>query len=338
MLEVTKKVESSEKELEESIKTILGSMAWNEQDDGYYELNVDADREDELSIDSVAEILNDPDVDTKYDELLSEMYYDIIYEKKHDIREEVIEQLSELGYNITDDVGSYITDCLEDYVEVNPPYKHFNEKEYEVTIMVDTGDGNHDYVLNSVYPCYTGEKGEEINDAASIVWLAGTQGYTKQQLRDELDKGDMRDPKGFLESMRVELANLPSRNGLLVFLVKMKLDDLFTLNKMMKMQEPEGKHIFDARERPDCGKLVIGKECTCGLFDPFDGGGSVLEIQLENEVALPIRFVRCAYPDKVTPRRMPGRWSISDVYAMSASAWKDCLIEVVPPEKGENDV
>lgn len=337
MLEVRKMVESSEKELEDAIKTALGCMMWDNKGEGYYEVDVLTTYQDTISDDFVAEVLETDDIDCAFYEKLRYMYEDSIYEDMKQIREEVTSQLMELGFVMDDDVEEYVSGYLEEYVAVDPPCDHFLNETVNVTVMVDTGDGNHDYVLNSVYPCYAGEKGEEINDAASIAWLAGTQGYTKQQLRDELDKGDMRDPKGFLESMRVELANLPSRNGLLVFLVKMKLDDLFTINKMMKMQEPEGKHIFDARERPNCGKIIIGKECMCGLFDPFDGGGSVLEIQLENDIPLPIRFIRCAYPDKVTPRRTPGRWSISDVYGMCASAWKECLREIISPEKGENN-
>ena len=117
------------------------------------------------------------------------------------------------------------------------PEKHFLDQSFRVNIMVDTGDGNYDYVLNSVYPCWYGSYNQKIDDRAGIVWLAKTQGYAKGQLWNVLRKGDVPAPKGFLESMRVEVANISSHMNTVTFLVEMTLRDLMELNRLIKLQE-----------------------------------------------------------------------------------------------------
>ena len=143
--------------------------------------------------------------------------------------------------------------------------------------------GNYDYTLNAHYPCWYGNKqGEPIDEKASLVWLANQQGYTKEQLEQTLDQGDMANPKGFLQSVRVECANMSSHMQTLTFLVSMTLEQLLELNEMLAEREKVG-HEYDARKRPDCGTITLGKETECGLYDPWNGGGSVLEIQLEKD-------------------------------------------------------
>ena len=85
--------------------------------------------------------------------------------------------------------------------------------------MLDTGDGNYDYVLNSVYPCWYGRYGETLDDRAGIVWLAKSQGYTRANLQRALRDGDTSGPKGFLASMRAEVANIASHMNTVTFLV-----------------------------------------------------------------------------------------------------------------------
>lgn len=208
------------------------------------------------------------------------------------------------------------------YVEY--PRDHFLDQEFCVTILMDTGDGNYDFTLNSRFPAPNGSgycDDGAIPDKASIVWLAKTQGYTKGQLREALNKGDMRDPKGFLESMRVEMANLSSHMSAVTFLVKMTLRQLINLNVLIKAQDRNGKN-YDATKNPYCGYLNLGKKTTTGLFDRWSGAGSVLEIELEKDVKVPIKYIFRALPDGAgdTPYG-----SIHSIYGVNDSLWTDTV-------------
>lgn len=139
----------------------------------------------------------------------------------------------------------------------------------------------------------------------------------------------MADPKGFLESCRVELANLPSHMSTLTFLVRMTFEDLITLNRCIRLQDRNG-HFYDAKKNPYCGYIVISKDTMTGLYDPWFGGGSVLEIQLEKDVRLPIRFIRSALPDGCDG------YSIDSVYGLCRSAWEsDAVKEIHVPRNIE---
>ena len=125
----------------------------------------------------------------------------------------------------------------------------------------------------------------------------------------------MRDPKGFLESCRVECANLASHMATVTFLVRMTLEDLMELNRLVQHQDVNG-HQYDATKNPYCGYIIIDKNTETGLYDPWHGGGSCFEIELEKDVRLPIKYIRSALPDG------GDGYSVGKVYGMCGSAWQ----------------
>lgn len=133
-------------------------------------------------------------------------------------------------------------------------------------------------------------------------------------MRRVLCKGDMANPNSFLESMRVELANLSSAMSTVTFLVELTLAQLLELNRLIKLQDRNGRH-YDSSENPYCGYIIIDKNTETGLYDPWNGDGSVFEIQLERDVKLPIKYIRSALPDG------GDGYSIGSVYGMCGSAW-----------------
>ncbi|MBQ6403313.1 MAG: hypothetical protein IJI27_05355 [Oscillospiraceae bacterium] len=292
-----------------------------------------SDYRDEIDEKTAGEILKSEDPDTAFEEKLDSWYGDYEWRIKDDLCNEIQAKLENDKDNfpngLSDEQKELVNSFIMDSVWFNYPRDHFLKQELCVNIMLDTGDGNYDYSLNSVYPCWYGRYGDRIDDKAGIVWLAKQQGYTKTKLWKALKDGDMADPKGFLESMRVELANLPSHMATVTFLVKMTFEQLLELNKALKWREKDGR-CYDAREYPQCGHIVLGKETMCGLYDPWSGGGSVLEIQLKKDVRLPIKYIRCALPDE---GGYPHEYSIGRVYGMCMSAWKNTVKEISLPRK-----
>ena len=115
--------------------------------------------------------------------------------------------------------------------------------------------------------------------------------------------------------MCTEVANISTHMNCLVFLVRISLEELIALNRLIGLKKRKGV-FYDAWKRPDCGSIRIDKRTETGMYDPWNGGGSLLEIQLEKDVELPVRFIWSALPDG-----MDG-YSISSVYGLCGSAWR----------------
>lgn len=286
--------------------------------EGLYCYEIYADYNDAMDADTATEILESADPEQAFAEKMEEWYlnYEVgaYYELENSIKSKLTTDGGPYPKCFTEEENNMFVDLVDELVYVKLPEDHFLDQEFCVNIMVDSGDGNYDYTLNSVYPCWYGRYEQRLDDKAGIVWLARQQGYTKTQLWKALREGDIADPHSFLETMRQEIANCASHTMTLTFLVKMRLRDLMELNRLIKLQDRNG-HFYDATKNPDCGYIVIDKKTMTGLYNPWGGGGSVLEIELDKDVRLPIRFIRSALPDG------GDGYSIESVYGMCGSAW-----------------
>ena len=307
-------------------ETIENKMcAWQKKPDGYYHEEIYADYRDEMDDSTLKEIMASEDPEQTFDEKMFEWYQEAEWEIERNLLEAVVASIETAAPTETYDEDE-IKDEIRELVSIDYPYEHFLKQEFCVNIFVDTGDGNYDYVLNCVYPHYNGRYGETINDRASIVWLARQQGYTKTELNKALREGDIKDPKGFLESMRQEVINHGSHMGILTFLARMTLEEILELNELLKLQDRNGKK-YAAEERPYCGYILIDKKAECGLYDPWGGGGSILELQLEKDVRLPIRFIRSATVDG------GDGCSIRNVYGTDSSIYREDVVKKIHAPK-----
>lgn len=306
--------------LKQAIADILDTMlGYYRQPDGTYCYEIYADYRDEMDNKTAIKILKSEDPMETFWETLDEWYQDYRWSLESELEDTIRTRLTDEGGpypdGLPDREDDMLRDVLLDMVYYELPQEHYLKQEFYVDILTDTGDANYNFTLNSVYPCWYGDYDAPIDDRAGIVWLAKTQGYSKGKLRKALRQGDMADPKGFLESMRQELANLPSHMSTVTFLVSLTLEQLMELNRLIKLQDRNGRH-YDARENPYCGYIIIDKNTETGLYDPWSGGGSCFEIELERDVRLPIKYIRSALPDG------GDGYSVGEVYAMSGSAWK----------------
>lgn len=293
---------------------------------GSYCCEIYADYWDEMDDDTATKILESDDPTLAFFEKMDEWYADYQCQLRKELEDSVEKKLTADGgpypEGFSDEEMDMFRDLMLEAVYFELPESHFLDQEFFVNIMVDTGDGNYDYTLNSVYPCWYGRYEQRLDDKASIVWLARQQGYTKTQLWKALREGDIADPHGFLETMRQEVANCASHMMTLTFLVKMSLRDLMELNRLVKLQDRNG-HFYDATKNPDCGYIIIDKKTMTGLYDPWGGGGSVLEVELDKDVRLPIRFIRSALPDG------GDGYSVESVYGMCGSAWEQGSVKLI---------
>lgn len=289
--------------------------AWEKKDDGFYHFEIDVDYRDEIGDSTAQEVLEN---DSPRDALLEKLWdwyqeseWDIIDNLVDDFKEKVDPKLFD-DANIIEDgnIDDYmIRDIFMDIIYVDYPEDWALSQEFCFNIIVSNGDDNYDFWLNEHI---IDEDGTVDKDAekSGLVWLAKQQGHTLDELVEILKNGDIAEPKSFLGTVLQEVANGYGCEAL-TFCVKMTLGQAIALKEKME-------------SNPN-GSIVLDKRVECGLFDPREGGGSVLEIACEKDVEIPFKNIWKFYIDEKRSRNCD---SIHNVYGTTDALWKDYLKEI----------
>ena len=301
--------------LEKEFVNFLNTTNYVDKEKDYYVYTFYADYSDRYDERDVAKMLNSTSPLDYFYEHLDDAYMDSYGYAVDELLAGFKDYLESKNIELPEDFEENFNDLVPNYVSFQPDYKHFLGQEFKCRIDIDTGDGNYDFTLNpNYYNNYTGSGPETdengIDKPASLVWLAETQGYTLDQLRQALAEGDVKNPSGFLQSVRQEAVNTMSGMNMLTFLCKATLGDLLNW----------------ASNKSD---IRVPKSIMCGLFDSWNGSGSVLEIQLEKDIVIPKDYIRAFTVDA------PGStydYSVDDVYGLNGSAY-NTPVEVLTTSK-----
>lgn len=304
------------KTLNELVKDYLAeNHTWCKKADGNYHFEIDVDYRDKIEDSIAQEILDNVSPRDTLIERLWDWYqtdeWDIIDNLVDDFKAKTDPKLLE-DANIIED-GSLddemIREELMDIIYIDYPEDWTLEQEFCFNIIVSNGDDNYDFWLNEHIIDEDGNIDENA-EKAGLVWLAKQQGHTLEELVEILKNGDVEKPKTFLETVLQEVANGYGCEAL-TFCVKMTLGQAIALKETIK-------------ESPN-GSIVLDKRVECGLFDPWRGGGSVLEIRCEKDVEIPFKNIWKFYIDESRSNRYD---SIHNVYGINSSIWRDCLKEI----------
>lgn len=291
------------------------NYAWEKKEDGNYHFEIYVDYRDEIDDSTASEIIeNDYPQDVlmqKFREWYEEQEWDIIDNLVDDFKDRVDPKLLE-DANIIEDGNLDDGDIREEFMDivyVDYPEDWALSQEFCFDIIVSNGDDNYDFWLNEHIVDEDG-KIDENAEKAGLVWLAKQQGYTFEELVKILKSEYVEEPKTFLETVQQEVANGYGCEAL-TFCVKMTLGQAIKLKEKMK-------------ENPN-GSIVLDKRATCGLFNLWDGSGSILDISCEKDIEIPFENIWKFYVDK---RRSNRYDSIHNVYGTDGSLWKDYLKEI----------
>ena len=304
------------KTLNELVKDYLAeNHTWEKKDDGFYHFDIYVDYRDEISDSIAKEILDNVSPRDTLIERLWDRYqtdeWDIIDNLVDDFKAKTDPKLLE-DANIIEDDNLDDGDIREEFMDIiyiDYPEDWALGQEFCFNIIVSNGDNNYDFWLNEHIIDEDGNVDENA-EKAGLVWLAKQQGYTLDQVVEILKNGDIEEPKTFLETVLQEVANGYGCEAL-TFCVKMTLGQAIDLKEKMK-------------SNPN-GSIVLDKRVECGLFDPWSGGGSVLEIVCEKDIEIPFENIWKLYVDE---RRSNRYDSIHNVYGTDSSLWKDYLKEI----------
>lgn len=289
--------------------------AWCKKADGNYSFEIYVDYRDEIDDSTVQEILEN---DFPRDALLEKLWdwyqeseWGIIDDLVDDFKKKVDPKLLEDANIIADgnlDDGM-IREEFMDTVYIDYPVDWALGQEFCFNIIVSNGDDNYDFWINEHIVDEDGNVDENA-EKAGIVWLAKQQGHTLEELVEVLKDEDNVSTNEFLASVSSEVANGYGCEAL-TFCVKMTLGQAIALKERMK-------------SNPN-GSIIIGKRATCGLFNPWDGSGSILDITCEKDVEIPFENIWKFYIDESRSDRYD---SIRNVYGTDSSLWKDYLKEI----------
>ena len=305
----------------EIIEEVL-SEECSKEESGMFYSEIYADYRDEFPDKTVLKICRSDVPREIFDEKIFEAYENVEMDCENDLlkkiqkRDEIADALE--SEEITDDE---LTDYLRDHHYVNLPFDHYLNQDISVNIIVNTGDMNTDFTINQPFASWDGRNDTIIDDDAAILWLARQQGYTKTQLTKALRDRQCGESK-FLSSMLSEIENTSTHMNSLTFLVKMTFAEWFKLHDAIAKEVKRNDRLYPRRSKGR-GFIMLDKSVTCRLYDPWGGAGGPLEIKLESDVRLPIRFIESAWPDG-------GRgYSVTEIYGLCSSAWTDKAIKKI---------
>lgn len=266
-------------------------------EDNAYHIELYADYRDTLERETInKEVLSqDSPRDALY-ELLVAGYDDAAYQGRTALMSAFKSEFlgSEKASGWDDEDESILTEVCDETVYFDVPMDHYLKLTYPVNIYLDIRDSNYDFTLAMHYPHWAKAEDEPFDEDSCVVWLAKQQGYTKEQLEAALNGDGTPNPKGFLQTLRYEELNCHSCMLTIGFLVMMTLDSILDLNERLRLHEKFGR---EKREVIDDSMVVIDQKTTCGLLDPWDGGGGSLDLELDKDVELPLSVIYSALPD-----------------------------------------
>lgn len=306
------------KDIKELVKDFLAeNYSYAKQEDDNYHFKIYTDYRDEIDDLTAQEIL---EYDNPREVLLEKLWDwyqtsewdiwdDLVDEFKKNVDPELFRQADIIEDGNLDD--TMIRDELIDIIYVDYPVDWTLGQEFCFNIIVSNGDDNYDFCLNEYIIDDDGNVDKDA-DKAGIVWLTKQQGHALEELVEVLKDEDNVSSNGFLASVASEIYDGYGCEAL-TFCVKMTLGQAIALKEKMK-------------ESPN-GAIILNKNVTCGLFDMWSGGGSLLDVACEKDVEIPFANIWKLYIDK---RRSNEYGSIHNVYGVDSSLWKNYLKEIKP--------
>jgi len=193
-----------------------------------------------------------------------------------------------------------LNEFIESWVNFKVDDSKLQNQMIDVDILVDTGDANYDFTpnifANSRYSNLLGiETIQDFPSCSSLVWLCEQQGISKKELLDYLHGNstcfDLKDK--LLQTTLDESQSTRKAMNVLTFCIKMPFLDAIEINRIINYEKKENDFIRPEKRK---GKsyITISKDCTAGLYSPWESSGGDFSISLIEDVKLPIKYIYSA--------------------------------------------
>lgn len=238
------------------------------------------------------------------DYIFDETYDDWYFQNLNWVVQQVEETLEQMGVSIPEDVS--LSEELGDRIsiEIADMDVLYNTR-INCRLVLNTGDANTEFSDNPYYRDM-GDEQFEFEPNCSLLWLCKRLDCKIDNIVQGIRTRSTENMERTESSVVNEVANTTSSLNAVVFLLKCKLMDIID---------------WKTNNAP----ITIFKGTTCGLYDPFNGGGSVLDIYIYKDITIPSDVVWEFVPDITTA----GVYGVNDVYGLSSSSYKPCKVDGV---------
>lgn len=259
------------------------------------------DRTDYLTLKELTAVMEVDD--SHYDaliDLLDEAYAEAFDDALDELLDEVLDHWDTVDDPMPWDAADEDTvrEIVRNAVDFVLDYDHFLRQTLYLNILINTGDGNADFTHNNWLDRHALTR--PIPDDSGLLWLARSQGYSDADVEWAI-RSPQKTHGVFLDSVLDECANATSLMNALTFFVQMSV----------------GQFVAWLDSGAD---LTLSSDAACGLWDPWSGAGSLLEITLERPVTIPFAIAEAA-PDGVR-----GNYDVADTYGMLRRFWTDTVM------------
>lgn len=331
----TKKI-STNISVEEFLKTIdniiLNEMphSWtnyNTTENGfhnfYIEIFVDYGDATAFVENSLCKVLANDKPMEKFNEILNDMALEQeLFYLYDDFEETIKKHLSDEEKTLFDEVyNDEVIEYINSHVCWSYDPHDFLKEDVCVNIMIDSGNKNFDYALDNYD--IVAEKGE-LPPESSLLWLAKQQKkltVVKRELKkyfhgkDDYKLDDIAD--NFAKSICSELIN--TNGGIcntLTFCVNITVEEIIKLVEEQKKDNPDPESF-----------ILLNKTVPCGLFNSNVGGGSVLGIEPETDIKIPVSLIGDIQVEDCEYQTGYG-YFVNMVYGLSRDFWEKGLKQI----------
>ena len=274
---------------------------------------------------------NDKDLSVIIMEQIDEAYSQERWQEE----DTVLEKAGVLGTDFEEDCRWYFRDIYP----VMSPFNHYLSQDIKVNIMLATPEEQkndccsiHEQYIALTNPEEITNPEEVLGKESALTWLLKQQGYSIDDLKTVFDdyakffnsseaenmsydaafKKFTGTHNLFLTSVCEELVNHPYYQGVMTVLAEMSITDYIA------MQEGDKK-------------IVVSPRSTIGIFNPWNGSGSILDIQLEKPLTFSTDMIHDIQIEGVKPDYS---YTVDQVYGLVGSCWiRPIAIEDIAPKE-----
>lgn len=225
---------------------------------------------------------------------------DVVCQEFDELESDVLAHLSDEAIEIIGFADFDFSEYLQEHISFSFRPEDWNQT-LRVNLMIDSGnyrfDKNCDDLLNPSQP-------KDRLQYSSVLYVAGLLGK-RTMLEAALggNKEAKKDP--FVTSVIEELENNPYPCGsTMTFLVTLSLHEMLDL--------------LDAKHDGVAKKVKVREGTMCGLYNDWDGSGSLLEVKITEDLEIPVSQIEFQIEETM---RQPHQYTVDQVYGLVKSAW-----------------
>ncbi len=248
----------------------------------------------------------------------SEMFYDYDSEQLESIESEIENCDNEVFKKIYEkETEKDYPGGLSDYLYNVAGYEGIDinlddllkRSEFKVNLLLATKQEiNHD--MCSVVNCYGNnleaietERLQTIDFDNALTYLIHQQGYTVEEVYDTLLFNKETDSK-FIKSLVSELDNCT-----------------YTMNNLTVLLQLDGNQLVDLHDDIDENdNITLSKDCMLGLYNKWNGSGSILELELERDLVIPKSMI---FDSQIEGVKRNYEYTVDHTYGLCGDAWVD---------------